>query len=88
MDYFRASNYLDPGLTIRPQPGYECHPEGWETNIEAEVKIPRLFRTYLNYGAKIYSPPAIDRVFKTIDFFVMLDISMLDDRTREIFFGD
>ena len=57
--------------------------DAWPTNADRtvpmipwpiEVKLPRLFSTYLGIGAKVCSPPAIDRRFKTIDFLVMLDI--------------
>jgi len=50
------------------------------------VKIPQLFRIYLRYGAKVCSPPAIDRQFKTIDFLVLFDISKMDERTIRMFF--
>jgi putative hemolysin len=40
----------------------------------------------LEYGAKVCGPPAIDRRFKTIDYFVMLDIAALDQRTFHMFF--
>ena len=47
------------------------HPE-WRCDVPDAsgpvVKVPRLFRAYLRQGAKILSPPAIDREFGTIDF--------------------
>ncbi len=59
---------LNPHLFVPPNPRYECKANNL-TLVEAEnVKMPRLFRTYLRYGAKVCSPPAIDRQFKTIDF--------------------
>jgi putative hemolysin len=39
--------------------------------------IPRLLRAYLNLGAKICGPPAIDRAFRTVDFLTWLDIHAL-----------
>ena len=47
---------------------------------------PRLFRTYLRYGAKVCSPPAIDRRFKTIDFLVLFDIARMSERAVQMFF--
>jgi putative hemolysin len=47
---------------------------------------PRLFRTYLRYGAKVCSPPAIDRRFKTIDFLVLFDIAQMSERAVQMFF--
>jgi putative hemolysin len=51
-----------------------------------DLKIPKLFATYLGIGARVCSTPAIDRRFKTIDFFVVLDIHQMDERTRRLFF--
>ncbi|MCI0485887.1 MAG: GNAT family N-acetyltransferase [Blastocatellia bacterium] len=52
-----------------------------------EVHIPRLFNIYLRYGARVCGPPAIDRSFKTIDFFVVFDIDEMNDQARRAFFG-
>lgn len=51
-----------------------------------ELEIPRLFRTYLRYGSKICSRPAIDREFKSIDFLTLLDLEDLSSRARALFF--
>ncbi|MGH9464818.1 MAG: GNAT family N-acetyltransferase [Thermoanaerobaculia bacterium] len=51
------------------------------------VELPALFRSYLRYGARVASPPAIDREFKTIDFLVLLDIETLDVWSRRMFFA-
>ena len=51
------------------------------------VKVPRLFDSYLRIGAKVCGPPAIDRLFKTIDFLVILDSQNIDARTRRMFLG-
>jgi len=52
-----------------------------------EIRIPALFQSYLNLGAKTCGPPAIDRLFKTIDFLVLLDTGRLDERVYRSFFG-
>ena len=49
--------------------------------------VPKLLRTYLAIGAKICSPPAIDREFKTIDFLTLLDLELLHPRIRARFLG-
>ena len=51
------------------------------------VDVPQLFATYLRYGALVCGPPAIDREFKTIDYFVLLDTNALDPRTFRSFFA-
>ena len=79
--------HLHDDFFVPPKQGYECvypEPSGWPLS---EVKIPQLFRTYLGLGAKVCSPPAIDRLFKTIDFFVLLDIRQMDAKGRGLFFG-
>ena len=53
----------------------------------ATVEVPTLFGTYLRYGALVCGPPAIDREFKTIDWFVLLDTNALDPRTFRSFFA-
>ncbi|MBT3605644.1 MAG: hypothetical protein HOE48_07490 [Candidatus Latescibacteria bacterium] len=51
------------------------------------MKLPTLFKIYLDYDAKVCSLPAIDRRFKTIDFLVILDVNTLDPRIRRLYFG-
>ena len=43
--------------------------------------MPKLFGTYLRYGAKVCSDPAIDRFFGTIDFLALIDVRDVDPRT-------
>ena len=78
------SGYVHPYLWIEPNPGLECL--GEPTCWTSEVPIPPLFKTYLSIGAKVCGPPAIDRQFKTIDFFVIFDLLKMDERTRRILF--
>jgi putative hemolysin len=44
-------------------------------------------RLYLDYGAKVCGPPAMDREFKTIDFLTLLDVEQFDPRIRKKLFG-
>lgn len=50
------------------------------------MHIPALFQSYLNLGARVCGPPAIDREFQTIDFLVLLDTHALDERVFRVFF--
>jgi len=50
------------------------------------VKIPKLMKLYLMYGAKICGPPAIDRQFRTIDYLGLIDVHELDAQTYRYFF--
>lgn len=79
--------HLHPSFFVSPKEGFECYPEGFRADPSLEVRIPRLFNIYLRYGARVCGPPAIDRLFKTIDFFVVFDIDEMDDQTRRAFFG-
>lgn len=77
---------LHPRLVVPPRPGLECRcdrplPEGGEP-----YALPALFKTYLRYGSLVCGPPAIDREFQTIDFFVLFDLETLDARSRALFF--
>jgi putative hemolysin len=72
---------------VQPRPGYECLALNAEPLGFGEVKLPKLFATYLGIGAKVCSAPAIDRRFRTIDFLVVLDVLELDARSRRMFFG-
>lgn len=76
--------HMHPTFFIPTRDGSECPsvPRG-----SSEVEIPKLFRIYLSVGAKVCSPPAIDRVFKTIDFLVLFDIDAMDFVTRRMYFA-
>jgi len=51
----------------------------------AQVKIPKLLRTYLAIGARIAAAPAWDREFRTIDFLTLLDLKLLSASARNRF---
>lgn len=86
-DQFLKGDHMHPTAFVPVMPGYECRTDGSDNAWPLLVKLPRLFSTYLRIGAKVCSPPAIDRRFKTIDFLVMLDLRTLDSRTRKLLFG-
>jgi putative hemolysin len=77
---------LHPTLHVTPQPECACDDKKPSEDF-SEVKIPKLFYTYLRFGSRVCGPPAIDRQFKTIDFFVIFDVEEMDARTKQIFFG-
>ncbi len=79
--------HLHPTALAWPLPGFECGLHGHRTDMaEDATKIPPLFASYLNLGAKICGPPAVDREFGTIDFLVVLDIRELETHVRRSFF--
>ena len=86
LNHLQRAGYLHPTINVPPRSGLECSPEGYFVVDGQEVVIPRLFQTYLRFGAKVCGPPALDRRFKTIDFFVLFDAQAMTARTRQIFF--
>ncbi len=78
LEYLRQHGHLHPAIRTQAHPAFACHEEnesaeGWE-----QSRIPPLFRTYLRYGARICSQPALDRQFKTIDFLALIDLTEVD----------
>lgn len=86
LNYLQQQGYLHPTLFVIPQQGFECVPHGYFIVDGQESVIPRLFHTYLRFGAKVCGLPAIDRLFKTIDYFVILDAQEISAHTRQLFF--
>jgi len=90
MDFLERQGYVDARHGVRPQPGWECYPEGYQPDPAepaSEVRLPKLFDLYMRIGVKVCGAPAIDRFFKTIDYFVLFDLEDLDDPHRGMFFG-
>ena len=81
-----AEGRLHPSARAWPLPGFECGPHVHGDSPEEPVDIPPLFQSYLNLGAKICGPPAIDREFRTIDFLVVLDVRELESHVFRSFF--
>ncbi len=68
-----------PEWRTKPLAGWECP---LEHLAHEPPKVPKLLRAYLNLGAKICGPPALDRHFKTIDFLTWLDLEALPASVR------
>jgi putative hemolysin len=79
MAYLKDQGHLHPSLFAPTRSEFSCEAEKWDSGDPVKAKIPRLFRTYLRYGAKVCSSPAIDRRFKTIDFLVLFDASEMKE---------
>jgi putative hemolysin len=86
MGHLETQGHLHPSLFAPPVQRYACDPNNSNSVGGEDVKLPRLFRTYLRFGAKVCSAPAIDREFKTIDFLVLFDLAEMDTRTNRMFF--
>lgn len=81
----RENGYMHPPFCLSAKPDFIC--DGQTPSHAGRMKLPKLFKIYLDYGAKVCSLPAIDRGFKTIDFLVILDVDTLDPRIRRLYFG-
>jgi putative hemolysin len=85
MAYLVSGGYVREDLQVRPLPGWECYGPG-QGYEPATVELPRLFQLYLRYGARACGPPAIDRLFKTIDYFVLWNVDDLDRDLYQMYF--
>lgn len=82
--YLREHGHLHPELSVLPLPGFECIAHG-DVDLHGPIEVPKLFGIYLRYGAKLLGPPAIDRRFKTIDYFTLLDTRAIAPATFRSF---
>lgn len=82
-----TADYLCPGGPrgpgAHPLPSEGSAPETAASC--AEIKVPRLLKTYLAIGARVAAPPAWDRGFGTIDFLTLLDLKLLSSAARNRF---
>ena len=86
MNYLERNNFVHNKLFTVPVNGLECYHDDLKVPYTDKVDMPALMDMYLRYGAKVCGPPAIDRAFKTIDFFIVLDINDLDPDTLNMFY--
>src|SRR5205085_4574144 len=86
-DTVKANGHLHATLRVRPGAGFECDADDRHDDQPGGANIPKLFRTYLRFGARVCGPPAIDRLFKTIDFLVLFDMREMAEPWRSTFLG-
>lgn len=79
--WLRQHGYLAE-WSVPPRAELTCTEATPPADPPPPVRIPPLFAAYLRYGAKVCSPPAIDREFGTLDFLTVLDIASMD---REVY---
>lgn len=68
------THLADSPFRTNPLPNYQLPSASGKV---LSAKAPKLFATYLNIGATIAGPPAIDRDFQTIDFLTILDLEAM-----------
>jgi putative hemolysin len=84
--HLESRSFLHPEYRVLPRPGFECVCTEPLPDTAEPFEIPMLFKTYLRYGALACSRAALDREFKTIDFLVLFDLTVLDPQTYTLFF--
>ncbi|MTI86696.1 MAG: GNAT family N-acetyltransferase [Balneolaceae bacterium] len=84
--YLQQNDYIHPSIQIDVHPKYQCLDEARGVLKPEAVELPKLFQLYLDVGTTVCSAPALDQVFKTIDFFILMDIKNLSDQTKTLFF--
>lgn len=85
--WLERNDYILNEYPVLPQPGFECSPPA-EAVIPDQVSVPTLMRLYLQNDLKVLGKPALDRQFKTIDYFVLLDLDSISAKTRKLLFHE
>jgi putative hemolysin len=83
VDYLTAQNHVTEQYGAVPLPAYqmegEVSKEYQYNEAAAKLMVPPLLNSYLRAGAKVAPSPALDRDFRCIDFFTVLN---MEDLTR------
>lgn len=89
LDYLERKDLVRRDVEVGAMPGFECFWEGMDPEPEKgdRIELPPLFQIYLRYAGRTCGPPVIDRRFKTIDFFILVDVEAISPRARRLFFG-
>ena len=86
-----SRRYLsDPNLRVTPRRGFDVPPLPRSAPVDetsAFRSLPPLLRGYLRLGAKVCGPPAYDRQFGTMDYFVLAKTRDIVDRYSRRFLG-
>ena len=88
--HLRANGHIHPDVVLKPLPALASQPPAHDdasADAPPDEPLPPLFQSYLKIGSKVCSPPAVDRQFKVIDFFVLLNLDELDEAVQRSFFG-
>jgi putative hemolysin len=96
-EHLEAHGHLHQQFHVSSREGLNCvcsaeqkeskTPQSTKDCSSEDAVLPKLFKIYLRFGAKVCGPPAIDREFKTIDFLVIFDVDGMDHRTHSLLFG-
>ena len=82
----KDEGHVSENISLAPRRNYALA-TGIKANPDLKIEMPPLMRMYLKYGAKVVGTPAIDRDFKTIDYFVLFDLKSLDPEIFKNYLG-
>jgi putative hemolysin len=85
--HLKTNSYINENINLLPRNKYRLPELNRFKAGTGEVPMPSLMRLYLRYGAKVVGQPAIDREFKTIDYFILFDLKDLEKETWRLFVG-
>lgn len=80
--------HVNRHLNMHAQKDFELDNFDKSALVGKAPAYPPLLKMYLRYGAKIVGDPAIDRDFKTIDYFILLDTFSIPKETFRMFLGE
>ncbi len=86
--HLKLNGHVSEKVRVAPRKDRICIPTDFIPDDNADVDIPALVNIYLRIGAKICGAPAIDREFKTVDFFVIFDLETINRKYLKMFFGE
>lgn len=78
--------HLHPHFRVQSQVGFKCF---WYKTVGSNRRSAPLrnpIQPYLQMGAKVCGPPAMNRQFRTIDFFTILDLKEVEPRVSSLVF--
>ena len=78
--------HVDETIDVTPRPGLAILNDEL-VGDSSSARIPPLVNIYMRIGAKVCGEPAIDRDFKTVDYFVVFDLKEINKKYRKMFFG-
>ena len=86
LNQLERDGHLHENISLRPLPDRVCIPKDFFADGDEDIDLPALVKIYLRIGAKICGEPAIDREFKTVDFFALFDVETISKKYFKMFF--
>lgn len=85
--FLEKEKYIHPEYRIEVQENFRCKKTEPVPGQKPGIDIPPLFQNYLDVGCTVCGGPSQDREKELIHFLIFLDVEMISDQTRKMFFG-